>query len=228
MFNGYERGNARAVRDYIEANIGFNMYKGGNNMAKSETMQINKEQNHADNIITKEMTLGEVIKKFPSAVEIIQDYGLTCVGCGVAFWEPLGAAAKGHGITDKQLDEMIGKLNEAAKDINMNAAVNITQKAADKVMQIINQKKKEGYGLRLGIVEGGCSGFEYSIVLDDKTNDDDTVVEQKGVKVFVDNKSMEFLRGSLIDYVDTMQGAGFKISNPNAKSGCGCGQSFSA
>jgi len=197
-------------------------------MAKSETVQINKEQNNTDTIITKEMTLGEVIKKFPSAVEIIQDYGLTCVGCGVAFWEPLGAAAKGHGITDKQLHEMIGKLNEAAKDINMNAAVNITQKAADKVMQIIQQKKKEGYGLRLGIVEGGCSGFEYSIVLDDKTNDDDTVVEQKGVKVFVDNKSMEFLRGSLIDYVDTMQGAGFKISNPNAKSGCGCGQSFSA
>ncbi|HIH43132.1 TPA: iron-sulfur cluster insertion protein ErpA [Candidatus Woesearchaeota archaeon] len=108
----------------------------------------------------------------------------------------------------------------------MNAAVNITQKAADKVMQIIQQKKKEGYGLRLGIVEGGCSGFEYSIVLDDKTNDDDTVVEQKGVKVFVDNKSMEFLRGSLIDYVDTMQGAGFKISNPNAQHSCGCGNSF--
>ena len=194
-----------------------------------ETTQVEvKTQTTTSQLITKEMTLGEVVKKFPSSVEIIQDYGLTCVGCGVAFWEPLDAAAKSHGITEKQLNEMIEKLNEAAKEVTLNAPINITQKAADKVTELITKKNKQGFGLRLGIVEGGCSGFEYSIVLDNKQTENDTVVEQKGLKLYVDNKSLEFLQGSLIDYVDTLQGAGFKISNPNAKSGCGCGQSFSA
>jgi iron-sulfur cluster assembly protein len=176
--------------------------------------------------ITSNMTLGEVIKKFPSSVEIIQDFGLTCVGCSVAYWESLEGAAKGHGLSDEKLKEMIDKLNTAAEDIDGNAPVNVTQKAADKVLELLKQKQKEDYALRVGIKEGGCSGFEYTIVLDNEQNDDDKVIKQRGVKIFIDKKSLEFMQGSLIDYVDALQGAGFKISNPNAKSSCGCGQSF--
>jgi len=186
----------------------------------TEQIHIKKQQ------INSNMTLGEVIKKWPSSVEIIQDYGLTCVGCSVAYWEQLDAAAKGHGLTGKQIDEMVEKLNKAAEDISANAPINVTQKAADKVLELLKQKQKENYALRVGIKEGGCSGFEYTIVLDNEKQDDDKVIEQRGVRIFIDKKSLEFMQGSLIDYVDALQGAGFKISNPNAKSTCGCGQSF--
>ncbi|KKU99852.1 MAG: Iron-sulfur cluster assembly accessory protein [Parcubacteria group bacterium GW2011_GWA2_48_9] len=73
---------------------------------------------------------------------------------------------------------------------------------------------------------GGCSGFQYGLELDDSTTDMDKVFEEKGVKIIVTKENMNFLKGAKLDYVDSLQGGGFKISNPNVKSGCGCGQSF--
>jgi iron-sulfur cluster assembly protein len=83
-------------------------------------------------------------------------------------------------------------------------------------------------GLRVSVQPGGCSGFKYSLLIEDAPAEDDTVLPQDGFNVFVDPFSMQYLNGVQIDYVTSMQGSGFTFKNPNSTGGCGCGSSFSA
>ena len=83
-------------------------------------------------------------------------------------------------------------------------------------------------GLRVAVQPGGCSGFKYSLLIEDKSAEDDTVLQQDGYRIFVDPFSMQYLNGVTIDYVSSMQGSGFTFKNPNSTGGCGCGSSFSA
>jgi iron-sulfur cluster assembly accessory protein len=96
-----------------------------------------------------------------------------------------------------------------------------------KFMQAENVAPEVG-GLRVSVQPGGCSGFKYSLLIEDKPADDDTVIPQSGFNLFVDPFSMQYLSGVTIDYVTSMQGSGFTFKNPNATGGCGCGSSFSA
>jgi len=108
------------------------------------------------------------------------------------------------------------------------SVVSLTEAAASKVRQLIERDGREGYALRLKVVGGGCSGLQYQLMFDDKVGDWDQKTEEHGVAVVVDSKSAVYLLGTKIDYVDDLNGAGFKIENPNATSTCGCGQSFGA
>jgi len=83
-------------------------------------------------------------------------------------------------------------------------------------------------GLRVSVQPGGCSGFKYSLLIEDKPAEDDTVMAQDGFQVFVDPFSLQYLSGIIVDYTTSMQGSGFTFKNPNATGGCGCGSSFSA
>lgn len=103
--------------------------------------------------------------------------------------------------------------------------ITITESAAKKVKSLAEKEDKKDYGLRLGIVPGGCSSFMYEISLEKDSKQDDFVFEEKGVKIFINPQSIDFLRGSTVDYIDTLQNSGFKINNPNVKSSCGCGHS---
>lgn len=108
--------------------------------------------------------------------------------------------------------------------------VTITPAAATEVqkfMQAENVTPEVG-GLRVSVQPGGCSGFKYSLLIEDKPADDDTVIPQSGFNLFVDPFSMQYLGGVTVDYTTSMQGSGFTFKNPNATGGCGCGSSFSA
>ena len=83
-------------------------------------------------------------------------------------------------------------------------------------------------GLRVSVQPGGCSGFKYSLLIEDKPAEDDTIVAQDGFNVFVDPFSLQYVGGVTVDYVTSMQGSGFTFKNPNATAACGCGTSFSA
>ena len=83
-------------------------------------------------------------------------------------------------------------------------------------------------GLRVAVQPGGCSGFKYSLLIEDKPAEDDTLLSHDGFQVFVDPFSLQYLNGIQIDYTTSMQGSGFTFKNPNASGGCGCGSSFSA
>ena len=103
-----------------------------------------------------------------------------------------------------------------------NAAVEVR-----KFMEAEGVTAEQG-GLRVSVHPGGCSGFKYSLVIEDKISEDDFVLENDGFKVFVDPFSAQYISGVTIDYVSSMQGSGFTFKNPNSTGGCGCGSSFSA
>ena len=106
----------------------------------------------------------------------------------------------------------------------------ITPVAGTEVLKFMEAEgvTAEQGGLRVSVMPGGCSGFKYGLVIEDKSAEDDTIVEIEGFKVFVDPFSSQYLSGTVIDYVTSMQGSGFTFKNPSATGGCGCGSSFSA
>ena len=187
--------------------------------------------------ITKDTIIGELVEKYPQLIEPLMGFGVHCVGCHVSPFETIEMGFKGHGMTDEDVEAAVLKLNEVLEknpastkkkkeqkvDLS-NAKVELTEKAASKLKEILEQEKKKA--LRIAVMPGGCSGFQYSMELDDNSTKEDIVIDEKGVKVFVDKSSMAKLDGANIDYIESLQGAGFKISNPNAKSTCGCGSSF--
>ncbi len=102
----------------------------------------------------------------------------------------------------------------------------ITSLAATKVQEFLEQNGRPEAALRVRVVGGGCSGFQYQLALDDTASEDDEVFEQQGVKLFIDPRSFLYLDGTEIDYVDDIMGSGFRFNNPNSTGSCGCGESF--
>jgi iron-sulfur cluster insertion protein len=105
--------------------------------------------------------------------------------------------------------------------------INLTERAAEKVREIRAEEKiQDGYALRLKVLGGGCSGFSYDLYFD-QVQDIDQSFESGGIKMVCDQMSLMYLMGTEVDYVESLQGSGFKFNNPNVKSTCGCGSSFS-
>jgi iron-sulfur cluster assembly protein len=107
-------------------------------------------------------------------------------------------------------------------------ALDLTASAADAVKNLLDKRDLVDYALRVYVQGGGCSGFQYGMALDNNIREEDTVVEEHGVKVIIDEVSITYMRGASIDYVEDIMGSGFKIDNPNAMASCGCGSSFQA
>jgi iron-sulfur cluster assembly protein len=103
-------------------------------------------------------------------------------------------------------------------------SITLTQSAAEAVRDIINEKNLQGYALRLFVSGGGCSGYQYGLALDNRNHPEDTVIEAEGVKLVIDEVSIQYLQGATVDYINDMPESGFKIYNPNMMPSCGCGQ----
>jgi iron-sulfur cluster assembly protein len=105
--------------------------------------------------------------------------------------------------------------------------IEITDKGAEKVHEFLASQQADlsVAGLRVGVRGGGCSGFQYQLAFDEQ-RESDVVFESHGLKLLVDGESLQFVRGSTIDYEESLQGAGFKVNNPNVVAACGCGSSF--
>ena len=116
---------------------------------------------------------------------------------------------------------------EASPAEETQELVKLTSRAAEKVKAIRAEEKiEDGYGLRLKVMGGGCSGFAYDLFFD-QAQDIDQSFESQGVRMLCDQMSLMYLVGTEVDYVESVQGSGFKFTNPNVKSTCGCGSSFS-
>jgi iron-sulfur cluster assembly protein len=105
--------------------------------------------------------------------------------------------------------------------------VTITDKGAEKVREFLAAQEQDAAlaGLRVGVRGGGCSGFQYQLAFDEQ-REGDAVFESQGLRVLVDSASLPYVRGSVVDYEESLQGAGFKVENPNVVAACGCGSSF--
>jgi iron-sulfur cluster assembly protein len=105
--------------------------------------------------------------------------------------------------------------------------ITLTPEAINKVKAILAERNEEA-GLRIAIIGGGCSGFQYQMTLDKEPQADDEIVDLEGLKVYIDSKSSLYLDGTTVDYVDSSNGSGFKFENPNSQASCGCGETFEA
>ncbi len=105
------------------------------------------------------------------------------------------------------------------------SVITMTTAAADKVRELLTQENDPSLALRIFVAGGGCSGLQYGMTLDEE-QDGDTVLQQEGFRVLLDEMSIGYINGSEVDYVDSLMGAGFTVNNPNAVSSCGCGHSF--
>jgi iron-sulfur cluster assembly accessory protein len=107
--------------------------------------------------------------------------------------------------------------------------INVSETAAAKISELLAEENKTGSGLRVFVQGGGCSGFQYGLMIEESGESaTDQVFESRGVKLFVDPISVRYLEGAEVDFIDSVTGGGFSIKNPNASSTCGCGQSFKA
>jgi len=107
-----------------------------------------------------------------------------------------------------------------------NHVFNLTEKAVEHVKRTLARQGQEGHGLRVAVVAGGCSGYEYSLEFASEAQAGDRIIDHEGLQVFVDAASVERLDGTVLDYVDGLYGAGLKFTNPQAVHSCGCGTSF--
>jgi iron-sulfur cluster insertion protein len=112
-------------------------------------------------------------------------------------------------------------------DVTSERRITISDSAARRITALKAQEAAEGAFLRIAVSGGGCSGFQYGLSFDEDTSPDDVVFEHGGIRVVVDDVSLDLLNGSEVDFVEDLMGASFQIKNPNAASSCGCGNSFS-
>jgi len=121
-------------------------------------------------------------------------------------------------------------MSTTQQDQASGIAITLTDKAIDEVRKFLaaDDVPAATAGLRIAVLPGGCSGFKYSLNIEDNAGEDDMILDLGGIRTFVDGFSLPYLNGVTIDYVTSMQGSGFTFNNPNATGGCGCGSSFNA
>ncbi len=175
------------------------------------------------------MTIEEIFTQNPDKSQLLAQTmtqaGLHCMSCSAATWETLEAGMLSHGKTSKEITHLVDKLNTVLTMTHDPLTISLTEKAAIKLKEILKEEGKGGWGLKFSDRAAGCSGFEYVLDFSEKPAPDDAVFQSQGIQIHVPTGCTTRLLGSVIDYIDGLHGAGFKISNPHAKSSCGCGSS---
>ena len=182
-----------------------------------------------DSKINPAMTIAEVFSQFPhksqKLAQAMTNAGLHCTSCSAATWETLEAGMLGHGMSETAITKLLNELNAILdEELDLNT-ISVTARAAKKFREFAKDEGNENFALRFGDTAGGCGGFQYILDFSEQATADDAVLTSEGLEIHVKKGMLGRLLGCVIDYVDGLQGAGFKISNPNVKSSCGCGTS---
>ena len=174
-------------------------------------------------IITKDMTIGEVVGKYPETASVMLSYGLHCVGCSVNPYETIENGCLGHGMDEKTVDKLVKEINNALnkKEKRVEKIISISKNAAKKFKEFMKDEGKSNFGVRLEVVDTG-STLQYGLDFAEKESSNEKVFEENGIKVFINKAIIDSIKGIEIDYIENERGSGFKIENPNVKVG-GCG-----
>ncbi|MBC8515186.1 iron-sulfur cluster assembly accessory protein [bacterium] len=175
--------------------------------------------------IKKEMTIGDILSTYPYAADVMTRHGIHCVGCGAATFETLEQGLAVHGKTTEELEALVDELNALVLEMD-GALFVITERAARIILDVMKEESPEASFLRIKIVPGGCSGFQYEFLFEEQASEEDTLIEKDGLQVALGPQTLPLITGSRLDYVMGVQGSGLKIHNPNASDACGCGNSF--
>ena len=188
---------------------------------KTET----RTETKTESKISRGMTIGEILSLYPYSADVMTRNGIHCVGCGAATFETLEQGLRVHGKTEEEVEAVLGELNALADEME-GALFVVTERAARIILDVMEEESPGATALRIKVVPGGCSGFQYEFGFETEEGEGDVVVEKDGLKVLLDPQTIPLISGARLDYVMGVQGAGLKIQNPNAGDGCGCGNSF--
>lgn len=179
--------------------------------------------------IQRGMTISEILSRFPSKsqrlAQAMTNAGLHCTSCSAATWETLEAGMLGHGFAETSIQKLVDELNGILGEQLQPDTITITPKAAAKLRAFAEEEGMPNAGLRFGDTAGGCGGFQYLLEFSESAEADDATFVSEGISIFVKKGMLSRLLGCVIDHIDSLHGGGFKISNPNVSSSCGCGQS---
>lgn len=170
-------------------------------------------------LVTGDMIIGDIVAAFPQAVPVMLGYGLHCVGCHAQAFDTVEDGARGHGMPDEEIKQMIDEINAAIN--HRIESVEFTDRAIAKVIELRKAEAgKDGWPLRITVSAEGCGPFSYEMDFDQE-KEHDAKLQFGELVVLVGVDSMPLLKGSRIDYIDSLSGSGFKIENPNTKR-CSC------
>ena len=160
-------------------------------------------------LITKDMTIGEIVAKYPETAQIMLNYGLHCVGCHVNAFETLEQGILGHGYPEEMLNKMLDEMNTSINETTDKKTIKLDDASVLKINDLLRSEGKEGWGLRVSIEFHET--ISYQLAFEERKNDDDVLFEDAGIKIFVDPQSAKFLHNLFIAYVESEEGAGFKV-----------------
>jgi len=177
-------------------------------------------------LISKDMTIDDVFQKYPSKAQklsqIMTNAGLHCVGCQASTFETIEQGMSGHGMSQEEITSLVKELNEILEEKEESKEdISFTEFAAEKCKDF---RKDSSHGFRIGLNRGSC-GWTYDFKFKEAKADNEIEFNDKGIKIFIEKEQIDKFKGMVIDYVDGLQNAGFKILNPNVKGTCGCGSS---
>lgn len=175
--------------------------------------------------ITDEMLIGDILSQYPEAAQIMEDYGLHCTGCSVNAFEPLKMGAMSHGMEEKTADEMISNLNDLAEARAKRVptdGIYVTERAVLKIKAFAKEEEKEGYALRITAKNNGGMEPEYAMDFEEKAKKTDKTFEFHEVTILLDKESFKNMQGAEVDFLETAQASGFKITNPKFTKGGDC------
>jgi len=178
--------------------------------------------------ITKELTIQEIFSRFPSKAQKLalemSRAGLNCVGCSASSYETLESGVLRHGYDEEELESLLRRLNAILAEKSDLNTISLTPKAAEKFKAFAASAGEPDAALRFDERPAGCSGFEYVLEFSEGATDEDVIYMSQGVTIHVYKHALGRLQGCEIDYYEGLQ-SGFKITNPNVRSSCGCGSS---
>lgn len=179
--------------------------------------------------IHRKMAIEQILSAFPQKAQRLAqemaDAGLQCTNCQAATWETLEVGMISHGMGDAMIDGMVERLNVILAEESDLTTITITERAATKYAEILAEEGKQGWGLRFAEKMSGCNGFEYLLDYSEKASESDETFTSRGIPIHIEKGMVPRLLGSEIDYLESLQSSGFKVSNPNVRSACGCGVS---
>jgi len=179
------------------------------------------------NGISKKDIIKNVLDRYPEKAQklaqTMMDAGLNCVGCHASTSESLEEGMLSHGMTPKAIDSLVKEMNKTVGEKVKVKAVAVSEEAAKKIKGLLTDEKKSGWGLKIDVRSGGCGGYQYELSFQKESLDGEIFTESRGIKIFYGMDDAELLSGSEVEYADGPHGEGFRISNPNVKSGCECG-----
>lgn len=176
-------------------------------------------------LIIKDMLIGDIINKYPEAAGIMLSYGLHCVGCSANPFDTIESGCMVHGMDEETVEKLVDEINSMMEKPNTRKTISVTEIAAKKFNEFMKEENKPVVGVRLNAFGGGCSGLQYKLDFTDKITNTDEVFEENGIKIILDKSMVNMIKGTKIDFVSNEKGSGFKIDNPSSVGGsCGCSE----